>query len=144
MAETSIPSLISLQIPLNSTMDSKIILVQDSDVQRRTYICRGLMLNGYKVLEAINSQHAESICHQRGCEVDLIIANSESEPDSEWRRLCDRAQLLALPALASGSSPRKPGVQETFSLEQLLLRVGSMLSREPGRAKVLVVDNDLL
>ena len=108
----------------HSIMNFKLILVQDSDVRRRARICRILMLSGCQVLEAVNRQHAESICDQKGLDVDLIVADAESS--FEWVDLCPHAHLLSLPIEAGVSrTPATDNAQSRvpFSAEQLLIQV---------------------
>ncbi len=112
-------------------MNSNMILVLASDVQRRTQISHTLLLGGYKILEAVNPPHLEVICCQKGSEIDLIIAEGEPKSSSEWKRLCPHADLLHLPTWS-----------ESFSPEQLLSQVRLKLSREIRTGTVLVVDDD--
>lgn len=112
-------------------MNSKMILVLDPNVQRRSQICHTLLLSGYEIIEAINAQHVEAICRQKGSEVDLIIAEAESKSPSEWKHVCPHAELLHLP-IRSGPS----------TAEQLLSQVRLALDSQIRTRKVLIVDDD--
>jgi len=109
-------------------MNSKLILVQDSDVQRRTQICRHLLLHGYRVLEAINSQHAASFCYQQGAAIDLVISDTKPEYSPAWRCLCPHAQVLTLATGASkwGNSGQQSEFASPFSVEQVAREVRSI------------------
>ncbi len=109
-------------------MNSKLILVQDSDVRRRNHICRHLSLHGYRVLEAINSQHAASFCYQQGMEVDLIITDTKPQYSPAWRHLCPHAQVLTLPTGTAkwGKSGQQSEFASRFNVEQIVREVRSI------------------
>ena len=60
------------------------ILVQDSDVQRRTQIRYTLSLKGYKVLEAGSPKDAEIICAMKEVSIDLVIRETETPDNFHW------------------------------------------------------------
>jgi DNA-binding response OmpR family regulator len=113
-------------------MCSKTILVLDSDVQRRTQIRYVLSQDGYKVLEATNPQHAESISSVREIPIDLVIRDALAESDFSWPEWRPWAPVLLLTTLSRSRIQNSPDDfwRIPFDPEQLLSEVRSALAQD--------------
>jgi DNA-binding response OmpR family regulator len=123
-------------------MHFKTILLLDSDVQRRSQIRCSLSAHGYKVLEAANLWHAETICSLREVSIDLVIQDADVPSGFKWPRWRPNAPLL----LTVYSSPHVKGsLQDSgrvaFNPEDLMAQVSSALNAD---TKTVLVDDSAM
>jgi DNA-binding NarL/FixJ family response regulator len=113
-------------------MCSKIILILDSDVQRRTQMRYTLSLHGYKVVEATNLQEAATLCSARGTPIDLAILDADAESGSKWPIGHPCAPLLTIRPESYAQNPPDDFWQLPFDPDQLLSEVSSALAELGG------------
>ncbi len=114
------------------------ILVQDSDVQRRTQIRYTLSLKGYKVLEAGSPKDAEIICAMKEVSIDLVIRETETPDNFHWPMWRRQAPTIALAAFcdAPDRGSRVDFWRLPFSPDYLLLRVQYALAQAQQSQRV--------
>ena len=113
-------------------MSTETILVLDSDVQRRTQIRYVLSLDGYKVLEAVSPQHAETICSVREIPIDLVIRDVPAETGFSWPewRPCAPVLLLTILSQSRIQNSADDFWRIPFDPEHLLSEVRSALAQD--------------
>ena len=154
MAEDDFPKRDAIQLTPVLPGGETILLVED-DLSIRTLAAEVLREHGYAVLEAATANEAIKSCE--ACPALSLLLTDVVMPGMNGHELADLL-LTGRPGLKvlymSGYTEKgivhkgmvDPGLnflQKPFRPEELLLKVGEVISKQSGPAKVLIVDDDV-